>query len=111
MGHVSSVYSLPFLRRIDRTLTWTLDFHRRHAEKIVQVWSQRFRDAQPPRRLILIYLANGTEYETPHPRLGFASLPNNTIEVVQQSKRRGRDEFVVAFSPVSCMLLLARAQA
>jgi hypothetical protein len=46
-----------------------------------------------------------------HPRLDFASLPNNTIEVVQQSKRRGRDEFVVAFSPVSYMLLLPRTQA
>lgn len=51
--------------RIENTLTLRINLHRRHADKIAQIWLQRVRDSPPPKRLSLIYLANGTEYETP----------------------------------------------
>lgn len=34
-------------------------FHRRHAERTVQLWFQRLKDSPSPKRLNLIYLANG----------------------------------------------------
>jgi regulator of Ty1 transposition protein 103 len=37
---------------------WIL-FHRRHADRIAQVWLQRLRESPPPKKLVLIYLANG----------------------------------------------------
>ncbi|CAK7217947.1 hypothetical protein SBRCBS47491_003338 [Sporothrix bragantina] len=54
-------------------------FHRRHAERTVQLWFQRLKDSPSPKRLNLIYLAN---------------------EVTQQSKARHKEDFVVAFAPV-----------
>ncbi|CAK7264092.1 hypothetical protein SEPCBS57363_000895 [Sporothrix epigloea] len=54
-------------------------FHRRHAERTVQLWFQRLKDSPSPKRLNLIYLAN---------------------EVTQQSKARHKDDFVLAFAPV-----------
>ncbi|KAI2788483.1 hypothetical protein POX_e06499 [Penicillium oxalicum] len=57
---------------------WVM-FHRRHAEKTAQIWLQRIRDSAPPKRLNLVYLAN---------------------EVAQQSKARGKDDFLIAFSPI-----------
>ncbi|EFX01489.1 ABC multidrug transporter mdr2 [Grosmannia clavigera kw1407] len=54
-------------------------FHRRHAERTVQLWFQRLKDSPSPKRLNLVYLAN---------------------EVTQQSKARHKEDFVVAFSPV-----------
>ncbi|OOF98255.1 hypothetical protein ASPCADRAFT_142338 [Aspergillus carbonarius ITEM 5010] len=57
---------------------WVM-FHRRHAERTGQLWLQKLRDSPAPKRLNLIYLAN---------------------EVVQQSKARRKDDFVVAFSPI-----------
>ncbi|RYO84586.1 hypothetical protein DL766_010552 [Monosporascus sp. MC13-8B] len=53
-------------------------FHRRHAERTVQLWLKRLKDSSSQKRLNLIYLAN---------------------EVSQQSKARHREEFLVAFSP------------
>lgn len=57
---------------------WVM-FHRRHAERTALIWLQKIRDSQPPKRLNLVYLAN---------------------EVAQQSKARGRDEFLMAFAPI-----------
>ncbi|KAF7547716.1 hypothetical protein G7046_g8925 [Stylonectria norvegica] len=53
-------------------------FHRRHADRTVQLWVQRLRDSSSPKRLSLVYLAN---------------------EVAQQSKIRHKDDFILAFSP------------
>lgn len=54
-------------------------FHRRHADRTVQLWLQRLKDSPSAKRTNLIYLAN---------------------EVTQQSKVRHKDDFVTAFSPV-----------
>ncbi|RGP80459.1 hypothetical protein FLONG3_1387 [Fusarium longipes] len=54
-------------------------FHRRHAERTVQLWMQRLKDSSSTKRLSLIYLAN---------------------EVAQQSKIRHKDDFIIAFAPV-----------
>ncbi|TDZ21449.1 UPF0400 protein [Colletotrichum orbiculare MAFF 240422] len=54
-------------------------FHKRHADRTVQLWLQRLRDSSSTKRLSLIYLAN---------------------EVTQQSKARHKEDFLVAFSPV-----------
>ncbi|KAI0169466.1 DUF618-domain-containing protein [Hypoxylon sp. FL1284] len=54
-------------------------FHRRHADRTVQLWFQRLKDSTSHKRLNLIYLAN---------------------EVAQQTKARRREDFVVAFSPI-----------
>lgn len=35
-------------------------WHRRHAERIAQLWFQRVKEATPNKKLNLIYLANGT---------------------------------------------------
>ncbi|KAJ2895201.1 UPF0400 protein [Zalerion maritima] len=57
---------------------WFL-FHRKHAERTVQLWHQRLRDSPSSKRLTLMYLAN---------------------EVAQQSKVRRKDDFVLALAPV-----------
>ncbi|KAL8869631.1 MAG: hypothetical protein Q9174_004128 [Haloplaca sp. 1 TL-2023] len=57
---------------------WVI-FHRRHADKTCAIWLSRLRESTPQKRLTLIYLAN---------------------EVVQQSKARKKDDFLIAFSPV-----------
>ncbi|CAG8910224.1 unnamed protein product [Penicillium egyptiacum] len=57
---------------------WVM-FHRRHAERTGQIWLQKIRESPPPKRLNLIYLAN---------------------EVAQQSKVRGKHDFLIALSPV-----------
>ncbi|OTB05262.1 hypothetical protein M426DRAFT_320077 [Hypoxylon sp. CI-4A] len=54
-------------------------FHRRYADRTVQLWLQRLKDSPSNKRLNLIYLAN---------------------EVAQQTKARNREDFVVAFSPI-----------
>ncbi|KYK59720.1 hypothetical protein DCS_00854 [Drechmeria coniospora] len=54
-------------------------FHKRHADRTVQLWMQRLKDSSSTRRLSLVYLAN---------------------EVVQQSRIRHKEDFVIAFSPV-----------
>ncbi|KAL8730154.1 MAG: hypothetical protein Q9166_004237 [cf. Caloplaca sp. 2 TL-2023] len=54
-------------------------FHRRHADRTCTIWLERMRETTVNKRLTLIYLAN---------------------EVVQQSKARRKDDFLVAFSPV-----------
>ncbi|OAG02728.1 DUF618-domain-containing protein [Paraphaeosphaeria sporulosa] len=57
---------------------WIL-FHRRHADKIAALWSQRVKESAPNKKLTLIYLAN---------------------EIVQQSKIRKKEEFLRAFDPI-----------
>ncbi|KAF2677505.1 DUF618-domain-containing protein [Lentithecium fluviatile CBS 122367] len=57
---------------------WIL-FHRRHADKIAQLWFQRVKESSPNKKLTLVYLAN---------------------EIVQQSKIRKKDEFLKAFDPI-----------
>ncbi|KFA46724.1 hypothetical protein S40293_07787 [Stachybotrys chartarum IBT 40293] len=54
-------------------------FHRRHADRTVQLWMQRLKDSSSARRLSLVYLAN---------------------EVAQQSRIRHKEDFIIAFSPV-----------
>ncbi|RDA89908.1 hypothetical protein CP533_6209 [Ophiocordyceps camponoti-saundersi (nom. inval.)] len=54
-------------------------FHRRHADRTVLLWMQRLKESSSTRRLSLVYLAN---------------------EVVQQSRIRHKEDFVIAFSPV-----------
>ncbi|KAL1997056.1 hypothetical protein VTN49DRAFT_7921 [Thermomyces lanuginosus] len=57
---------------------WVM-FHRRHAERTVQLWFEKLRESPSNKRLNLIYLAN---------------------EVAQQSKARRKDDFLNAFSPI-----------
>ncbi|KAL6703603.1 hypothetical protein ACN47E_009463 [Coniothyrium glycines] len=57
---------------------WIL-FHRRHAEKIAQVWIQRMRESPPNKKLVLIYLAN---------------------EITQTSRMRKKEEFLRAYEPI-----------
>ncbi|KAF1848680.1 DUF618-domain-containing protein [Cucurbitaria berberidis CBS 394.84] len=57
---------------------WIL-FHRRHAERIAQVWLQRMRESPPNKKLVLIYLAN---------------------EITQTSKMRKKEEFLRAYEPI-----------
>ncbi|KAH7032811.1 RNA polymerase II-binding domain-containing protein [Microdochium trichocladiopsis] len=61
------------------TVAQWIMFHRRHADRTVQLWLQRLKDSPSNKRLNLIYLAN---------------------EVTQQSKARHKEDFLVAFSPV-----------
>jgi hypothetical protein len=61
---------------------WLL-FNKRNAVRTAELWMLRVKDSQPAKRLSLIYLAN---------------------EVVQQSKARKKEEFVNAFTPVSCVI-------
>ncbi|KAI5283705.1 hypothetical protein KEM52_003268, partial [Ascosphaera acerosa] len=53
-------------------------FHKRHADRQAQLWLSKIRDSSPNKKLSLIYLAN---------------------EVVQQSKARRKEDFLIAFSP------------
>lgn len=57
---------------------WIL-FHRRHAERIAQVWLQRLRESPPHKKLVLIYLAN---------------------EICQTSKMRKKEDLLHAFEPI-----------
>ncbi|EGE86733.1 DUF618 domain-containing protein [Blastomyces gilchristii SLH14081] len=57
---------------------WVM-FHRRHADRTAQLWLQKLRESNPPKRLNLIYLAN---------------------EVAQQSKAKRKQDFLIAFSPI-----------
>ncbi|PYI25108.1 DUF618 domain protein [Aspergillus indologenus CBS 114.80] len=57
---------------------WVM-FHRRHADRTGQLWLQKLRESPAPKRLNLIYLAN---------------------EVVQQSRARRKEDFLLAFSPI-----------
>ncbi|KAL8834490.1 MAG: hypothetical protein Q9170_003725 [Blastenia crenularia] len=54
-------------------------FHRRHADRTCAIWLERMRETTVNKRLTLIYLAN---------------------EVVQQSKARKKEDFLIAFSPL-----------
>ncbi|KAI4203103.1 MAG: hypothetical protein LQ350_002151 [Teloschistes chrysophthalmus] len=63
---------------ISTVAQWII-FHRRHANRTCTLWLERLREAPGNKRLTLIYLAN---------------------EVVQQSKLRRKEDFVVAFSPI-----------
>lgn len=56
-----------------------ITFHRRHADRIAQVWHARLRDVPPAKRLNFIYLVN---------------------DIVQNAKARKRPEFPNAFSPI-----------
>ncbi|KAF1958088.1 DUF618-domain-containing protein [Byssothecium circinans] len=57
---------------------WIL-FHRRHADKIAQLWQSRVKETPANKRLTLIYLAN---------------------EIAQQAKIRKKTEFLQAFDPI-----------
>ncbi|KAK2740649.1 hypothetical protein FQN57_006018 [Myotisia sp. PD_48] len=61
------------------TVAQWIMFHRRHADRTAQLWLERLREANPSKRLNLIYLAN---------------------EVAQQSKARRKDDFLIAYSPI-----------
>ncbi|KAI7297933.1 hypothetical protein KC315_g18235, partial [Hortaea werneckii] len=50
-------------------------FHRRHAPSTANLWLERLQASPPNKRLVLIYLAN---------------------EVVQQSRARGKQDFLLA---------------
>ena len=54
-------------------------FHRRHADRTANLWLERLRDVSTSKRLNLIYLAN---------------------EVVQQSRARSKQDFLLAFEPI-----------
>ncbi|KAK4542519.1 hypothetical protein LTR36_006772 [Oleoguttula mirabilis] len=54
-------------------------FHRRHADRTAHLWLERLQQAPHPKKLNLIYLAN---------------------EVVQQSRARGKQDFMLAFEPI-----------
>jgi len=63
---------------IESTSSW-MAFHRRHADKIAQLWLTRLRDTPPPKSLYFLYLVN---------------------HIVQNAKHRKRAEFPTAFSPL-----------
>lgn len=54
-------------------------FHRRHADRTAALWLQKLQESSIPKRLVLVYLAN---------------------EVVQQSRARGKQDFLLAFEPI-----------
>ncbi|KAK5123721.1 hypothetical protein LTR85_002357 [Meristemomyces frigidus] len=54
-------------------------FHRRHADRTAQLWLERLHQVPHNKKLNLIYLAN---------------------EVVQQSRARGKQDFMLAFEPI-----------
>ena len=54
-------------------------FHRRHADRTANLWLQRLREVSTSKRLNLIYLSN---------------------EVVQQSRARSKQDFLLAFEPI-----------
>ena len=54
-------------------------FHRRHADRTADFWLERMREVSTSRRLNLVYLAN---------------------EVVQQSRARSKQDFLLAFEPI-----------
>lgn len=54
-------------------------FHRRHAPETARLWLTKLTSSPSPKRLNLIYLAN---------------------EVVQQSRARGKQDFMLAFEPI-----------
>lgn len=56
-----------------------ITFHRRHADRIAQVWHARLREVPPPKRLNFVYLVN---------------------DIVQNAKARRRPEFPNSFSPI-----------
>lgn len=60
---------------------------------------QRLKDSGISKRLNLIYLANGKINFIQ--RVNTMSLLKGQTEVVQQSKARKKDDFLIAFSPVS----------
>uniref|UniRef100_A0A2D3VRV4 Related to RTT103 Regulator of Ty1 Transposition n=1 Tax=Ramularia collo-cygni TaxID=112498 RepID=A0A2D3VRV4_9PEZI len=62
------------------TVAQWIMFHRRHADRTASLWLERLRDSSSAaKRLNLIYLAN---------------------EVVQQSRARSKQDFLVAFEPL-----------
>ncbi len=61
------------------TVAQWIMFHRRHADKTASLWLTRLQDSTTAKRLNLIYLAN---------------------EVVQQSRARGKHDFLLAFEPL-----------
>ncbi|GAB7362835.1 hypothetical protein MBLNU230_g3138t1 [Neophaeotheca triangularis] len=61
------------------TVAQWIMFHRRHADKTAALWLDRLRESNTPKRLNLIYLAN---------------------EVVQQSRARSKQDFLLAFEPL-----------
>jgi regulator of Ty1 transposition protein 103 len=92
-----------------------LILRRRHADRTGQLWLQRLKDSGSNKRLNLIYLANGKLVHSLHStnraaivQKGHAEIlrqeyvANDILgsEVVQQSKARRKDDFLVAFSPV-----------
>jgi regulator of Ty1 transposition protein 103 len=79
--------------RLVQWLTWC---YRRHADRIAQLWMQRLKESTPSKRLVLIYLANGTTQ-----RLHIAISPlTQPPEIAQTSKIRKKDEFLRAFDPI-----------
>lgn len=77
----------------------TLDY-RRHAERTAQLWLQKLRDSPAPKRLNLIYLANGMIIAFSK-RLPRVLTQSRYTEVAQQSKARRKEDFLISFSPVS----------
>ncbi|KAK3719960.1 hypothetical protein LTR37_004083 [Vermiconidia calcicola] len=61
------------------TVAQWIMFHRRHADKTASLWLARMQECNMPKRLNLVYLAN---------------------EVVQQSRARGKQDFLLAFEPL-----------
>lgn len=61
------------------TLAQWIMFHRRHADRTAHLWLARLQESTTAKRLNLIYLAN---------------------EVVQQSRARGKTDFLLAFEPL-----------
>lgn len=82
-------YSADAVRQKLASLTETQDsivanaqwimFHRRHADRTAHLWLERLQQAPHNKKLNLIYLAN---------------------EVVQQSRARGKQDFMLAFEPI-----------
>lgn len=61
------------------TVAQWIMFHRRHADQTAQLFMTRLKGASGVKRVALIYLAN---------------------EIVQQSKARRKEDFLIAFSPI-----------
>ncbi|KAI5196213.1 DUF618-domain-containing protein [Aureobasidium subglaciale] len=75
-------------------------FHRRHADRTAELWLERLKDSNPAKKLNLIYLANGiASHLHTSTRINLRVL-TCVVEVVQQSKARKKDDFLVAFSPI-----------
>lgn len=95
LAHPLYLSILPLLSRAKAMLIAELRLCRRHADRTAQLWLQKIRESNPPKRLNLIYLANGgfiqeTRGEGDIHILTFDPYPSGRGRATIQSKAEAR---------------------